>query len=175
MKNETSSTLGWTVFALVISLSLCALFAFIGFKASETNYAQVLSAQLRADQNQEQPLKLERLKKPSDEDLADAQKLYNSNCMVCHGQEGRGDGAAAENQSTPPGDFHNKAAWKKGYLMTQIFASLASDFHQTALPSIKQLSDADKVKLAHYLRSFLDNPELDSDEQLKSILLENTL
>lgn len=43
---------------------------------------------------------------------ADAADIFESRCVACHGEEGRGDGPAASNLNPKPIDFHNRR-WQK--------------------------------------------------------------
>jgi mono/diheme cytochrome c family protein len=48
----------------------------------------------------------------TDKDRADATDIFESRCVACHGEEGRGDGPAASNLKPAPIDFHN-LKWQK--------------------------------------------------------------
>lgn len=39
--------------------------------------------------------------------------LYEENCTMCHGANGKGDGPAAASLSTPPKDFNRSEFWKQ--------------------------------------------------------------
>ena len=43
---------------------------------------------------------------------AEAADIFESRCVACHGEEGRGDGPAASNLNPKPRDFHNRK-WQK--------------------------------------------------------------
>src|SRR5579859_2689910 len=43
---------------------------------------------------------------------AEAEDIFESRCVACHGPEGRGDGPAASNLNPKPRDFHNRK-WQK--------------------------------------------------------------
>ena|SRR5580698_5594511 len=43
---------------------------------------------------------------------SDAQDIFESRCVACHGEEGRGDGPAAANLNPGPRDFHS-LKWQK--------------------------------------------------------------
>jgi hypothetical protein len=44
--------------------------------------------------------------------LSEAADIFDSRCVACHGEEGRGDGPAAANLKPGPRDFHN-VKWQK--------------------------------------------------------------
>ena len=48
----------------------------------------------------------------SKEERAEADDVFETRCVACHGDEGRGDGPAAANLNPGPRDFHD-AKWQK--------------------------------------------------------------
>lgn len=44
--------------------------------------------------------------RPSEEAMARAKNIYQSNCATCHGENGYGDGASAAAFNPPPRNFH---------------------------------------------------------------------
>ena len=48
----------------------------------------------------------------TEKDRAEAADIFESRCVACHGEEGRGDGPAASNLKPGPIDFHN-LKWQK--------------------------------------------------------------
>lgn len=45
-------------------------------------------------------------KSPSAEEMKRAQNIYSSNCAMCHGENGYGDGPSASAFNPPPRNFH---------------------------------------------------------------------
>lgn len=43
--------------------------------------------------------------------IAHGEKLFSTNCAICHGPEGHGDGPAAKAQPTPPADLTAEHLW----------------------------------------------------------------
>ena len=46
-------------------------------------------------------------------DYGEGKALYEEKCMICHGQNGKGDGPAAAALSPPPKDFNRPEFWKQ--------------------------------------------------------------
>lgn len=44
---------------------------------------------------------------PTETSLASGAELFRQNCAVCHGEQGRGDGPAAQGLATPPANFRD--------------------------------------------------------------------
>ncbi len=61
---------------------------------------------------------------PATEDVAARGKtLYEANCAVCHGPQGRGDGPGAAGLNPPPPDLRGAASsWSDGQIAAQIQA-----------------------------------------------------
>ena len=46
-------------------------------------------------------------------DDGEGKALYEEKCMICHGQNGKGDGPAAAALSPPPKDFNRPEFWNQ--------------------------------------------------------------
>ncbi|MDA8140860.1 MAG: cytochrome c [Desulfobacteraceae bacterium] len=47
----------------------------------------------------------------ADTELEKGQKIYETNCMLCHGKNGKGDGPAAALLNPKPADYTQPAFW----------------------------------------------------------------
>jgi len=93
--------------------------------------------------------------------------LYAENgCASCHGATGRGDGPVSATLDPRPRDFRDAAAFKKGFDVTAIAATVANGLlvdvpvsdgrggnshHRQGMPKFEHLSDVERQSLALYV------------------------
>ena len=85
-----------------------------------------------------------------DDDLAQGKLLYEENCLLCHGERGRGDGPEAGSLEDSPIDFTDQAFMgmrSAGDLFQAITAGVGSR------PGYAALSESDRWALTSYLRT----------------------
>jgi DMSO reductase family type II enzyme heme b subunit len=123
---------------------------------------------------QAQPVKLEPVQPtPVAADLDAGKKLYQRYCSQCHGDEGKGDGPAANYVYPRPRDF-TLAVFKvrstlSGELPTDhdLFRVISEGLPGTSMPVWKKyLSENDRWQLVHYVKTF-DSLGLFKDEPPK--------
>ncbi len=96
--------------------------------------------------------------------------LYAENgCASCHGSSGRGDGPVASTLDPRPRDFHDVAAFKRGFDVPAIAQTLATGIlvaapegtgdsgaplhHKQGMPKFDHLSETERQSLALYVMS----------------------
>jgi len=93
--------------------------------------------------------------------------LYAANgCASCHGATGRGDGPVSATLDPQPRDFRDAAAFKKGFDVTAIAATVANGLlvevpvsdgrgggshHRQGMPKFEHLSEVERLSLALYV------------------------
>ncbi len=83
-------------------------------------------------------------------ELSRATKLYGVNCAMCHGSQGQGNGSAAAALAPGPTDF-----WHVRPSLSYAENVLADGVPGTAMPPWgDKLDPAERILLAHYVRSF---------------------
>ncbi len=93
------------------------------------------------------------------DDVARGRALYTPRCAVCHGREGRGDGAIARYLDPAPRDFssgvYKLRSTATGELPTDddLLRTLARGIPGTAMPAWSGLSLADRRALVAYLKT----------------------
>ena len=86
--------------------------------------------------------------------LARGKALFAQNCATCHGAEGLGDGAAGKGLNPKPRNFSEKAAWKNGTRLEDIYKTLDEGIKGSSMVSYNYLTKKDRMALAHVVQSF---------------------
>lgn len=86
----------------------------------------------------------------SDKVLASARKLFETNCVACHGPKGLGDGPAAATLPVKPANWTSPAT--QGMTDGEIFWKITNG--RGPMPPWKHLSEADRWALLHWIRTF---------------------
>jgi copper transport protein len=96
--------------------------------------------------------------KPTSDSIERGRMLFQQNCVVCHGADGRGDGERAADLDPAPSDFRQHVPFHDD---VQLFAFIAEGFPGSAMPAwASQFSEEDIWNLVNFLRSqFSDTPE----------------
>jgi copper transport protein len=92
----------------------------------------------------------------TDESVAAGKMLFQQNCVVCHGPEGRGDGPQAASLDPSPTDFRLHLPL---HTDPQFFAFIANGYPGSAMPAWRDdFSDEEIWNIVNYLRTFSDVP-----------------
>ena len=87
---------------------------------------------------------------------AEGKKIYASNCAICHGSKGLGDGVAAAGLSKPPANHSSTAVQK----LTDgaIFWKISEG--NNPMPAYKQIySETQRWQLVNYIRTLAKQPK----------------
>lgn len=100
--------------------------------------------------------------------LANGKTVFNSNCVTCHGAEGKGDGAASAGLNPKPRNFTQATNWKQGRKPSNIFHTITAGLG--GMPAFASLSSDDRWSVVHYVRSLGPHAsEKDSNADLVKI------
>ncbi len=89
-------------------------------------------------------------KKNDPKELAEGKKIADTNCVSCHGTNGKGDGPAAAALPIKPADWTSDRVQKQ--TDGEIFWKISNG--RGPMPPWKHLPDKDRWELVNYIRSF---------------------
>jgi mono/diheme cytochrome c family protein len=93
---------------------------------------------------------------PSERSIARGRELFQQNCVVCHGVDGRGDGPQAAELNPAPTDFRLHLPL---HTDPQFYAFIHDGYRGTAMPAFGDaFSEEDIWNLVNFLRTLGDTP-----------------
>lgn len=93
-------------------------------------------------------------------DLRHGTKLYEANCMACHGVTGKGDGAAGVSLDPKPSNFHDKDRMSQRSPFG-LFNTISLGVNGTGMASYAQLGEQDRWALAFLVASLYMDKNVD--------------
>lgn len=141
--------------AFILS-SFVALFLLIFFSASDLwTRLQPTPAPVMASSAVLSVEDFEKLQKSTPELVAKGKEVFNVNCAVCHGAEGKGDGVGGAALNPKPRNFHASGAeWKNGPSAKSMYVTLMYGIPGSGMASYKALSTEDRWALIHYIHTW---------------------
>jgi mono/diheme cytochrome c family protein len=98
--------------------------------------------------------------------IAHGRSVFLNNCVVCHGQEGLGNGPAGAGLVPPPRNFV-EGKWKKGGDSASLFVTLQNGIQGSSMASFAHLPSLDRWSVIHYIRSITHNKIPDDPAKLE--------
>lgn len=92
--------------------------------------------------------------------IAYGQKSYMTNCAMCHGNQGQGDGAAGAALNPKPRDLV-EGKWTQGDGLIAHFKVLQNGIKGSSMASYKHFKPADRWAILHYIESITQNKSKD--------------
>jgi caa(3)-type oxidase subunit IV len=83
--------------------------------------------------------------------IAHGKEQFQTQCVTCHGAEGKGNGVAAAGLNPKPRNFSAADGWKNGRKPSQIFNTLTKGLG--GMPSFGSAPADDRWGLVHYVRT----------------------
>lgn len=83
-------------------------------------------------------------------------KLFSTNCAMCHGNAGQGDGPAGAGLNPKPRNLV-EGQWTQGNDLTDHFKVLANGITGTSMASYKHFPTGDRWALTHFIETITKN------------------
>lgn len=109
---------------------------------------------------------VEKLMQATPELVSKGKEIYAVQCAVCHGANGKGDGAGAVALNPKPRDF-TSGYWKFGGTPSQVFHTITNGSPGTSMAGFGSISVVDRWALVAYVRSLSPKKPEDTPETLK--------
>lgn len=95
-------------------------------------------------------------------------KLFKTNCAMCHGEKGLGDGVAGKALKPPPRNLV-EGKWKQGGGEIAMFKTLENGIPGSSMQGYKDALPAkDRWALVQFVHSITENKVNDSEAELKA-------
>jgi mono/diheme cytochrome c family protein len=105
----------------------------------------------------------------SDSLIARGREMFRANCVSCHGDNGLGDGPTATTLNPKPRNFHSLDGWKNGSKVAGIYKTLQEGIAGSGMSSYNYMPPADRLALAHHIRTFAAGQPMDSPQDLQAL------
>ena len=104
---------------------------------------------------------------PNPDVATHGQKVYATNCAICHGAEGKGDGAAGAGLNPKPRNLV-AGGWKMGGDSISLYKTLQNGIAGGSMASFKHLPKNDRWALVQYMRSITQDKGEDDPAAVES-------
>lgn len=104
---------------------------------------------------------------PNEDVAAYGAKVYKTNCAICHGDSGAGDGVAGKGLVPPPRNLI-EGGWKKGGTSIKLFETLRDGIPGGSMASFKHLPKADRWAMVQFIRSITKDKPADDAAKLEA-------
>ncbi len=115
------------------------------------------------------PVDVFQVAKPTPDLVERGKNFYNSNCSSCHGESGKGDGAAGAFMNPKPRDFTNPEGWVNGRKISQMYKTLQEGIIKSGMPAFNHINPEELFAVIHYIRNFAKDFPEDSKEDLQAL------
>lgn len=92
-------------------------------------------------------------------------KVFETNCSMCHGQEGKGDGPAGQGLNPKPRNLV-EGKWKMGAGVIAHFKVLQTGIPGSSMASFAHFKPADRWALVNFIESITQNKGKDTPEEI---------
>lgn len=116
------------------------------------------------------PIDIKTVSEATPELLTEGEKVFKTNCVSCHGENGTGGGPGSVGLNPAPRNFTSKENWKNGTKLSSIYTTLMTGLPPSAMISYDFLLPRQRFAVAHYIRkNFIPAPDNDSESDLLAL------
>ncbi len=101
----------------------------------------------------------------NDDVIAYGKKVFSTNCAMCHGEQGKGDGPAGAALKPPPRNLI-EGKWTQGGGMISLFKVVTNGIAGTSMAAFGHFKPADRWALVQFIESITQNKSKDTPEQV---------
>ncbi len=162
------------MFCMVFS---CVFFIYIAFFSGGIDLKEVKQMQEKAaatntlaggsGENKIDPATLKEPWVATPEVIAYGKEVFATNCALCHGPEGKGDGPAGASLNPKPRNFV-EGKWKTAGTSLALFDVLQHGLKGSAMASFAHLSATDRWSAIAFVRSITKNKVANNESELKA-------
>jgi len=111
------------------------------------------------------PIDVNKFVNSTPEIVAKGKEVYKTQCLSCHGEEGKGDGIAGVTLNPKPRNFLSTDGWTNGAEFSSVYKTLQEGITARGMASYSNLPPEDRFALIHYIRTFSDKfPKITNEE-----------
>ncbi|MEO0335513.1 MAG: cytochrome c [Pseudomonadota bacterium] len=167
-------------YAFIFSMGFSLLFfVYIAFVHPGVDLKEIPESEMQAEQTladggdapaegQAKKVDVSNVKDPwmSSEDLiAHGSAVYKTNCAICHGAKGLGDGMAGKGLNPPPRNLV-EGGWKNGGTRIALYETLQKGLEGTSMAAFGHLPKVDRWALVHWIQSVSKDVAKDDDSKV---------
>jgi len=115
------------------------------------------------------PVDIMQISVPNAELIEKGRTFYKNNCASCHGEEGKGDGAAGVVMNPKPRNFTQPLNWINGRKISDMYKTLDEGILKTGMPSYNYMTAEDRFSMIHFIRTFTEDFPEDTEEELQQL------
>jgi mono/diheme cytochrome c family protein len=116
------------------------------------------------------PIDIKTVSQSTPELLTEGEKIYKTNCVSCHGENGAGGGPGSMGLNPAPRNFTSKDNWKNGTKLSNIYTTLQEGLPPSAMIAYDFLLPRERFAVAHYIRTnFVTTPDNDTEADLLAL------
>lgn len=158
--NQDNYNRGGMLAFLFSMVFVCAFFIYIVAVNTGVDLGEnVVDPNAPVEASKEPAFDITQVKEPwveSPELIAYGKKLFSTNCAMCHGAEGKGDGAAGAGLNPKPRNLV-EGGWKVGPGLIARYKVLSEGIQGSSMASYAHLKSADRWAMAHFVQSITND------------------